>query len=334
MKLVSSSSTLFLVVASAAIILLARAQDENVTDPDIILTVPPLDSNVTVAPVASGPPTPRPTLAPTCAVNTDCPGGQFCSSSSGNCELISCINWSAGTPRDETSFSEEPCIADGAEEGTAFCGWDGSCYSYSCENWYQFGPVEFTSFDINNPVPLACELYSTGAEENANSVVFGCRPYQPGSKAPETATWTHFFNQKCSSRPRGNDTFTCYQNTPSTDYTDFLAEVSNLNQQSCNRDFYDNEQPLYWYILQVQQDRKGAVIKHNHGRQNTASSASFDASAAVTTLFAQLISSDDPPPQPVPIPTDAPQESDGALPSCDTVLWAVVAVAAGVVWFL
>ncbi|CAB9504039.1 expressed unknown protein [Seminavis robusta] len=221
-----------------------------------------------------------------CQSTSDCSGGEYCAS--GLCALINCANWAVSTPAGEMSFSEEPCIAEGAEEGEAFCGTDGSCYEYTCENWYQFGPAAFTGYDTATVVELQCDDYADGAAENQNSVVFGCRPYQPGSKAPEAKTWTHFFNQKCSAKtPSGSD-FSCYQNKPNTDYRDFQGELARLNLNSCDRDLFDNEQPLYWYIVQMQHTVNKVTTKFGQGRDNTASGSAFDASAADKTMFAHL----------------------------------------------
>ncbi|CAB9520201.1 expressed unknown protein [Seminavis robusta] len=276
-----------------------------------------------------------------CSSSSDCGGeDEFCSSKSFTCEVATCVNWASGPPAGETPFSEEPCIAEGAPAGSAFCGWDGSCYTYTCDNWYKYGPVEYTSHDVTNPVRLDCQDYTTGAADNMNSVVFGCRPYQPGSKAPEGKTWTHFFNQKCTAKPHpdNNDEFICYQNNIArTDYTDFLGEVSRINQNSCDRETYDNEQPLYWYIVQVQQERRGVITKHLHGRDNTASSTSFDASEADKTMFARLISNTDPITQPTLGSAASPASSSDAAATTNKNKgfgWTSILAAAGALAFL
>jgi hypothetical protein len=278
--------------------------------------------------------TSTPATSPACTSVADCAEGQFCSTTSEVCEALSCANWAAGTPLGETPYSEGPCEAEGAEKGASFCGWDGKCYSYTCENWYKYGPVEFTGYDASNPIELNCADYTTGAVDNMNSVVFGCRPYQPGSKAPEANTWTHFFNQECKSTPRGSDEFKCYQNKAGTDYTDFLGEVSRLNQKTCDRDQeVFTEQPLYWYITQASHERAGQdPVNYKNGREDTASGNSFDASAADKTMFSMLTSPDAAPPQPAPSPTDATTPSAAFIGSDVTKLW--ISVVLGVAAFL
>ena len=279
-------------------------------------------SNTTTTTTTTAPPS---TVTATCTKTEECATGQFCSTTSKVCEALSCKNWAAGAPLGGIKYSEEPCVGEGAEPGTSFCGWDGSCYSYTCENWYQYGPVEFTGYDVNAPVDLACADYSTGATDNMNSVVFGCRPYQPGNKAPEQKTWTYFFTQKCTATPRGSDAFTCYQNKPNTDYKQYEGEVSRLNQNTCDpEEEVFNKQPMYWYIVQAQYQRAGKdPVNYKNGREKTANSTSFDASAADKTMYAQLISPDEAPAQPVAATTGTAAPSAAFWDSGTTHMWII-----------
>lgn len=266
------------------------------------------EANVTtMAPTPAGT-TPAPTLPSDCTKNEDCGDKYFCSSL-GICEELNCLNWANHTPPGSDSYSEMPCVGEGAQSGTAFCGWDGNCYAYNCQDWYKFGPVAYTGYDPNNPVELTCEEYKDGYDENMNSVTFGCRTWQPGNKAPEAKSWTHFFNLECLANPRNDDDFKCYQNIANTDYRDFQAEVARLNPPSCDREIYDNEQNLYWYVIQAWQDRKGEVTKYKHGRENTLSGESFNANLAEKTMFALLVSNDDAPEQTFPDAIGGPTRS-------------------------
>ena len=261
---------------------------------------------------------PAETLAPACTSSDECGEGFFCSSSSGACTQLTCQNWAAGVPAGETSYSEAPCAAenpDGAP-GDYFCGWDGNCYKYKCQDWYMYGPVEFTSYDPGNPVELVCSDYDTGEADRMNSIVFGCRPYQPGSKAPEALNWVHYFNQECKATPRGSDDFKCYQNKDNTDYNDFQAEAARLNPPSCDRDVYGGltEQNLFWYQIVLRQIRKGDTTNYKQGRDNTINTFSFDPSEADKTMFAVLESDEDvPPPNTFP-PATTPDTPSGAVP--------------------
>ena len=71
--------------------------------------------------------------------------------------------------------------------------------------------------------------------------------------------------------------------------------MGRLNPPSCDREVYENEQPLYWYIIQLWQDRKGVVEKYKHGRENTLGTNSFNPNLAEKTMYALLVSQDDAP---------------------------------------
>jgi hypothetical protein len=269
----------------------------------------------------------------TCTTSDQCRDDEFCSSSNETCVMLNCSNWIAGVPTGNISYSEAPCISEESPKGVSFCGWDGECHRYGCENWYKYGPVAFTSYDPNKPVNLTCAEYKTGATENLNSIVFGCRPYQPGFKAPEGKTWTYFFNQECKATPRGSDEFKCYENKDGTDYRDFQGEVSRINQASCDREQEAfTEQPLYWYIVQARQERKGETINYKEGRDNTAMGASFDASEADRTMFSLIISDTDAPAPTVLSPTNAP--TAGAISNFGRISSTLFALMAAAFFFL
>ena len=274
----------------------------------------PIDSN------ANASVTPRPTPAPltACSSQDDCGEGTFCSSSTSFCTELNCTNWIAGTPSGENFYSEAPC-----EEERSFCGLDGSCKDYSCDNWYQYGPVAFTGYDPTNPVELECEDYDTGEEDLANSMVFGCRPYMPDQRAPKGNSWAFFFNQKCTSKPRGGTEFECYQNKPNTDYNDFLAEIARINLDSCDRETYEGiiEQPIFWYNLVLRQVRKGNTTNYKNGREDTVNTPSFDPSEADQTMFAVVITDDPVPEQFFGEATDPENPNSGAAAMAIRTWW-------------
>lgn len=269
-------------------------------------------------------------VVPACASTADCAEGEFCSSA-GACLTFNCTTWSTGYPLGDVSYSEAPCDAEAALPGSAvydkgdrFCGWDGNCYLYDCEAWYNFGPVAFTSFDPNNPQELTCEEFATGKEDNMNSVINGCRPYVPGNKAPEAKNWVHFFNWKCTASPRGSDTFECYQNKPNTDYTDFLAEAARINLGSCDREIFENEQPLFWYEKVLKQVRQGTETLYKNERADTTNTPSFDPSEADKTMFAVIVSSDAAPQQTFP---DSETQAPASRASVRIIRWASAVLA-------
>jgi len=286
----------------------------------------------TVAPRPGSGNATAPAAAPgaTCASTADCAEGDFCSSDS-VCLTFNCTTWSTGFPLGDVSYSEAPCDAEALLPGSAlydpgdrFCGWDGNCYLYDCEAWYNYGPVAFTGYDPNNPQPLTCEEFANGKDENMNSVVNGCRPYVPGNKAPEAKNWVHFFNWKCTATPRGSDDFQCYQNKPNTNYQDFLAEAARVNLGSCDREIFENEQPLFWYEKVLKQVRGGTETLYKNEREDTVNTPSFDPSEADKTMFAVIISPDTAPQQTFP-------DSEPTAPpsAASSIMRRVTAVVAG-----
>ena len=278
-------------------------------------------------------PAPAPTLAPNtpCTTQEECSEGSFCSSSSNTCMVLNCTNWIEGTPTDNVFYNETPC----GDQERAFCGSDGICHQYSCESWYKFGPVAYTGYDPSNPKELECEEYDTGFEDNMNSIVFGCRPYSPGKKAPEARSWAHPYSQKCSATPRNGYDYVCYNNLPTERYRQFQADIARQRPPSCDRETYEPlgiEQPIFWYNLnmmvrtrdqmdEIQNDPVNAR-EYKTGRENTVSTASFDASEADDTMFAVVYTDNvnEPPkqtfgPQEVVNTTDTSSAADGAIVS-------------------
>ena len=310
--------TILFALASFAPLQVCMAQDNSTVAP---VTTTASDGNVTPAAPA------------TCATSDECPAGYFCSSL-GGCQMLNCTSWAFGVPAGEVPYSEVPCNAEALQEGSQaydegdrFCGWDGTCYFYTCDNWFKFGPVAFTGYDPANPVELTCEEYATGKDDNMNSVVNGCRPYIPGNKAPEAKTWTYFFNQKCSATPRGGDDFQCFQNQENTNYNDFVAEAARINLGSCDREIFENEQPLFWYEKVFSQERNGEVILYKNEREDTKFTPSFDASEADKTMFAKLVSSNE---APAPSLPDSTTFEPGDTPSGAALVhsrWAIAVVA-------
>ena len=83
-------------------------------------------------------------------------------------------------------------------------------------------------------------------------------------------------------------------------FEDFTSAASRLNPPSCDREIYEPlgiEQPIFWYNIIMQQNRKGNITNYLEGRENTRNSPSFDASEADNTMFARLTSDDDAPDQ-------------------------------------
>ena len=98
----------------------------------------------------------------------------------------------------------------------------------------------------------------------------------------------YFFNQICTAPANSNgQTFTCYQNNPNTDFSEYTAAIARLNPESCDREIFENEQPLFWYVKEASED--GATEStFGLGRPNTDSSMSFDQSEAVKTFYSTL----------------------------------------------
>jgi hypothetical protein len=176
--------------------------------------------------------------------------------------------------------TDDECATD-----NGFCGRDGNCTAFGCENWFQQGPVEFTGYDPANPVEISCSDYTSGAEDLANSMVYGCRPYSPGKKAPEAKSWAYFFNQECTA----GDSFKCYQNKAGSDqfYQEFVGEAARLNIPSCDEGDFDNKLPLYWYLKEAHVvDKDGNVLQAwGQGRGMTESSTSLNAREADSTFY-------------------------------------------------
>ena len=249
-----------------------------------------------------------------CTSSDDCGDGLFCSAAVGFCLELTCQNWVAGTPAGEASYNGAACAAEVPARDTReyFCGNDGNCYTYKCEDWYMYGPLEFTRFDPFNPVPLLCSDYNNGEADHMNSVVYGCRPYQPGSKAPEAVNYVHYFNQECKATPRGTDDFKCYQNKLDTNYSNFQAEAGRLEPPSCNQNVFGGptEENLFWYQVVLRIINKGEIANHEQGRDSTANSVAFDASEAGKSMFAVLETNEDiPPPTSPPIPPPSSGDS-------------------------
>ena len=247
------------------------------------------------------PATVMPTLAPTfdlssldefrnCSGNV-CLEGEFCSSRSKTCEPLTCEKWAQGAPSGYSSYDEEPCIAQGYAKGTSFCGWDGTCSPFSCSFWYTFGPVAFTGYDPYTPAELTCNDYDSGAEENMNSVVYGCRNYGLGTEAPEGESKVHSFNQMCEAAPRGRDKFICYQNKVGTNFPKYVEEVETSEPLSCDKEVNGTstgnsteDTVRFWYQIVLSQERMGSVTNHS----TTRASVDFDLEAASKSRFAVL----------------------------------------------
>jgi len=90
-------------------------------------------------------------------------------------------------------------------------------------------------------------------------------------------------NQKCTTP--SVPSFTCFQIKDNTDYTDFLGELARFSIKSCDREEFENEQPLYWYIKEASD---GGSASYGNGRENTFSSDSFNPSEADKTFYSTL----------------------------------------------
>ena len=298
-------------------------------------------STVTIFTTAQDALTPAPTdiggvdSGGACTISDNCGDGLFCSSAVGLCLELTCQNWVAGAPHDEPPYNEAACAAEVPAGDTReyFCGNDGNCYSYNCEDWYMYGPLEFTRFDPFNPVPLVCSDYSNGEADHMNSVVYGCRPYQPGSKAPEAVNYVHYFNQECKATPRGTDDFKCYQNKPGTNYNNFQADAGRLNPPSCDRNIFGGptEDNLFWYQVVLRQINKGEISNYKQGRNSTSNSLAFVASEADNSMFAVLETNEDiPPPTSPPIPPPNNDDSSTSMAMYSRIIFGLTMVATGI----
>ena len=227
---------------------------------------------------------------------------------------MTCSNWAKGIIYGQLAFSEAPCKAEFPDANNYFCGWDGNCYEYNCNDWYTYGPVEMTGFDPALQVPLVCNDYNNGNMTHMNSVVFGCRPYQPGSVAPEGKNWVHYFNEECIAQPRAGSIFTCYQNRELTNFSAFETETKQVDAPpECDPDIYGTgtpERASFWYQIMLRTIRKGVTTNYRYRQEDTATSNLFDASKASKTMFAKLESLDDIPIQNgFPLPSAPPPTS-------------------------
>lgn len=269
-----------------------------------------------------------------CNITEDCDHKDFfCSSASKTCVDLNCTNWLVGTPEGALPYGEEPCLqeVEGIDAEAGFCSpVDGMCHDYTCEEWYEFGPVAFTGFDPNNPVDLECGDYENGSEDSMNGVVFGCRPYTPGNKAPISKTWTHYFNQKCTAKPRDGHEFTCYNYKDNTDYRDFLRQVARLNPPFCDPEIYGDltSQPDYWYNVIMAQERQGTEILHKAGRENTTHTSQFDPSEADSAMYAYVLSD-----RPVPEQTRPGEGGESSATSMKASMLIGLVLSALVCWF-
>jgi len=107
------------------------------------------------------------------------------------------------------------------------------------------------------------------------------------------------FNQKCTTSVSNDQTFTCFQLKGGSNYNQFLGDAARFSVTSCDRETFENEQPLFWYIKEASD---GADMAFGFGRPNTHFSASFDPSEADKAFYSTLG---------VPPVPDGSEESDG-----------------------
>lgn len=208
--------------------------------------------------------------------------------------------------QDSTCMEEMDCGLSG------FCGTDGTCHAHSCQNWLNFGTWTKTSEVDVSYIPLDCEEYTSGEEDNYHAIVHACNGFAPDAAIPQGSGYSQPFNRKCTA-PVGTQSFHCYDLDPETiDYSAFQYQVeatNNNSPQSCDRTQEQLEQGYnanqqYIYSAYVQETLPNAAPLFSD--LGLPVSESFDPELAKLAMYA-TVQEAEPTPAPEPV-ADASQD--------------------------